>query len=111
MKIHTLLFLALLLGMGLYGQKTSETALNKTMAQTFVAAIRADTKLPSDQIVIIKNGICADQDCTAVFAGLPVEIYNREDIFMRNIKSYYRLDVLTEVEEGSKWQSPPQVRQ
>jgi hypothetical protein len=104
MKTHTLLGLLLLLGASLYGQKTASAPFTKTMAQTFVAAVQADPGFPSEKIIIIVDGLCSEQDCKAIFDGLPVEIYLREELFMRNLNSYYKLGEVRTIEEDEKWQ-------
>lgn len=104
MKKYLISLPALFLVASLYGQKPAEAPLSKKMAQTYFAAVKADEKLPSEKIIIIKEGICATQDCEEIFSGLPVEIYAREDLFMRGLDNYYRLDTIRTLKEGSQWQ-------
>lgn len=104
MKIYTLLCLLSFMGVSLYGQKTEPVPFTKTMAQTFVAAVQADPSFPSESIIILNEDLCAEQDCKAIFDGLPVEIYLREELFMRSLNSYYRLGQVEQTENGTKWQ-------
>lgn len=104
-KNSSLLFFLLFFGMvSLFGQKNEPILLTQDIAKAIVEKIKADPELPYDggNIIIIGGGICGSQDCVSVFNGLPVNIFTREDLFVRGLQSFYKIIAVNQ--QADHWQ-------
>lgn len=84
---------------GCSNQKSQQGNIKDELIRKWLATEQVDSSNTKDKITILKTSYCETNDCEEYFREYDqIQIYNREDAFMRAIKEYYEIESIDEKE-------------
>ncbi len=97
-KIVFPLFLFISLTIACNSQNSNSINLKNLLIENLVNNLEAQSTKVNNKIVILKTKYCEEFDCEVYFQDYKkhIQIYTREDAFMRNLKTYLEIEDLDE---------------